>query len=54
MLVQLSVGLSFMDGHTEAKNAVALGSNDCILLFRPQGIFGRKKEFHEHVYKMDN
>ena len=52
MLVQVSVlGLSFMDGHTEAKNAVALGSNDNVfLLFRPQGIFGQARSgFLEHV-----
>ena len=27
-----SIGLSFMEGHTEAKNAVALGSNDNVIL----------------------
>lgn len=43
ILVQLSVGLSFMEGHTEAKNAVALGIMIVILLFRPQGIFGKKE-----------
>ena len=40
ILVQVSVGLPFMEGHTEAKNAVALGIMIVILLFRPQGIFG--------------
>ena len=43
MLVQLSVGLSFMDGHTEAKNAIALALMILILLIRPQGIFGSKE-----------
>ena len=43
ILVQVSVGLSFMEGHTEAKNAVALGIMILILLFRPQGIFGKKE-----------
>ena len=43
ILVQVSVGLSFMEGHTEAKNAVALGIMIVILLFRPQGIFGKKE-----------
>ena len=43
MLVQLSVGLSFMDGHTEAKNAIALALMIIILLIRPQGIFGSKE-----------
>ena len=43
ILVQVSVGLSFMEGHTEAKNAVALGIMIVILLFRPQGIFGEKE-----------
>ena len=42
VLVQLSVGLEFMDGHTEAKNALALGLMIVILLIRPQGIFGTK------------
>lgn len=42
VLVQLSVGLEFMDGHTEAKNALALGLMILILLIRPQGIFGTK------------
>jgi branched-subunit amino acid ABC-type transport system permease component len=32
-----------MEGHTEAKNAVALGIMIVILLFRPQGIFGKKE-----------
>ena len=31
-----------MDGHTEAKNALALGLMILILLIRPQGIFGTK------------
>ena len=43
ILVQVSVGLPFMEGHTEAKNAVALGIMIIILLFRPQGIFGQKE-----------
>lgn len=43
ILVQVSVGLPFMEGHTEAKNAVALGIMIVILLFRPQGIFGKKE-----------
>ena len=43
ILVQVSVGLPFMEGHTEAKNAVALGIMILILLFRPQGIFGQKE-----------
>ena len=43
ILVQVSVGLPFMEGHTEAKNAVALGIMILILLFRPQGIFGKKE-----------
>ena len=43
ILVQISVGLPFMEGHTEAKNAVALGIMILILLFRPQGIFGKKE-----------
>ena len=42
ILVQLSVGLEFMDGHTEAKNAIALALMIIILLVRPQGIFGSK------------
>jgi branched-chain amino acid transport system permease protein len=43
ILVQVSVGLPFMEGHTEAKNAVALGIMIVILLFIPQGIFGQKE-----------
>ena len=43
ILVQVSVGLPFMEGHAEAKNAVALGIMILILLFRPQGIFGQKE-----------
>ena len=43
ILVQVSVGLPFMEGHTEAKNAVALAIMILILLFRPQGIFGQKE-----------
>lgn len=43
ILVQVSVGLPFMEGHTEAKNAVALAIMIIILLFRPQGIFGQKE-----------
>ena len=43
ILVQVFVGLPFMEGHTEAKNAVALGIMIVILLFRPQGIFGQKE-----------
>jgi len=43
ILVQLSVGLEFMDGHTEAKNAIALVIMITILLVRPQGIFGKKE-----------
>ena len=43
ILVQVSVRLPFMEGHTEAKNAVALAIMILILLFRPQGIFGRKE-----------
>ena len=41
--VQVSVALPFMEGHTEAKNAVALAIMILILLFRPQGIFGQKE-----------
>jgi len=43
VFVQTSVALPFMEGHTEAKNAVALGIMIIILLVRPQGIFGRKE-----------
>ena len=43
ILVQLSVGFEFMDGHTEAKNAIALIIMIIILLVRPQGIFGKKE-----------
>ena len=43
IFVQVSVGLPFMEGHTEAKNAVALAIMILILLFRPQGIFGKKE-----------
>ena len=43
ILVQVSVGLPFMEGHAEAKNAVALGIMILILLFRPQGIFGKQE-----------
>jgi len=43
IMVQVSVGLPFMEGHTEAKNAVALAIMILILLFRPQGIFGKKE-----------
>ena len=43
VLVQVSVALPFMEGHTEAKNAVALGIMIVILLVRPQGIFGLKE-----------
>ena len=43
IMVQVSVGLPFMEGHTEAKNAVALAVMILILLFRPQGIFGKKE-----------
>ena len=43
IFVQVSVALSFMEGHTEAKNAVALAIMILILLFRPQGIFGQKE-----------
>ena len=43
ILVQVSVGLPFMEGHSEAKNAVALAVMILILLFRPQGIFGQKE-----------
>ena len=43
VLVQVSVALPFMEGHTEAKNAVALGIMIIILLVRPQGIFGLKE-----------
>ncbi len=43
ILVQISVGFSFMEGHYEAKNAVALAIMIIILLFRPQGIFGTKE-----------
>ena len=41
--LNVSVGLPFMEGHTEAKNAVALAIMILILLFRPQGIFGEKE-----------
>ena len=43
IIVQVSVALPFMEGHTEAKNAVALAIMILILLFRPQGIFGEKE-----------
>ncbi len=43
IFVQVSVALPFMEGHTEAKNAVALAIMILILLFRPQGIFGEKE-----------
>ena len=43
VLIQTSVALPFMEGHTEAKNAVALGIMIIILLVRPQGIFGFKE-----------
>lgn len=43
IFVQVSVGLPFMEGHVEAKNAVALAIMILILLFRPQGIFGQKE-----------
>ena len=43
IFVQVSVSLPFMEGHTEAKNAVALAIMILILLFRPQGIFGQKE-----------
>ena len=39
----VQVALPFMEGHTEAKNAVALAIMILILLFRPQGIFGQKE-----------
>ncbi|MDC3033374.1 branched-chain amino acid ABC transporter permease [Acidimicrobiaceae bacterium] len=42
VLVQLSVALEFMEGHTEAKNAIALALMIFILLIRPQGIFGKQ------------
>ena len=43
IFVQVSVALPFMEGHTEAKNAVALAIMILTLLFRPQGIFGQKE-----------
>ena len=43
IFVQVSVALPFMEGHIEAKNAVALAIMILILLFRPQGIFGQKE-----------
>ena len=43
IFVQVSVALPFMEGHVEAKNAVALAIMILILLFRPQGIFGQKE-----------
>ena len=43
VLVQVSFAVPFMEGHTEAKNAVALGIMIIILLVRPQGIFGLKE-----------
>ena len=43
IFVQVSVALPFMEGNTEAKNAVALAIMILILLFRPQGIFGQKE-----------
>ena len=43
IFVQVSVALPFMEGHTEAKNAVAIAIMILILLFRPQGIFGQKE-----------
>ena len=38
----MSVALEFMEGHTEAKNAIALALMIFILLIRPQGIFGKQ------------
>ena len=49
ILVQVSVGLPFMEGHTEAKNAVALAIMILILLFRPQGIFGQKERMASSI-----
>ena len=43
IVVQISVALPFMEGHAEAKNAIALALMIFILLIRPQGIFGRKE-----------
>ena len=43
IVVQVSVALPFMEGHTEAKNAIALAIMILILLVRPQGIFGKKE-----------
>ena len=43
IFVQVSVALPCMEGHTEAKNAVALAIMILILLFSPQGIFGQKE-----------
>ncbi len=43
IFVQVSVALPFMEGHTEAKNAVVLAIMILILLFRPQVIFGQKE-----------
>ena len=43
IVVQVSVALPFMEGHAEAKNAIALGIMIFILLIRPQGIFGIKE-----------
>ena len=42
IFVQVSVALPFMEGHTEAKNAIALALMILILLIRPQGIFGKQ------------
>jgi len=43
IVVQVSVALPFMEGHSEAKNAIALSLMIFILLVRPQGIFGKKE-----------
>ena len=43
IVVQVSVALPFMEGHSEAKNAIALAIMILILLIRPQGIFGKKE-----------
>jgi len=49
ILVQVSVGLPFMEGHTEAKNAVALGIMIVILYLGHREYLGRKKEYHELI-----
>ena len=48
ILVQVSVGLPFMEGHTEAKNAVALAIMILIYFLDPREFSDKKKESHEN------